>query len=65
MGSVFKLANLCKFSIDINECERDTHECHDNATCTNTIGDYNCTCNVGFSGDGFECEGEVVLLFIF
>ena len=51
--------------IDINECERDTHECDGNATCTNTIGDYNCTCNVGFNGNGSECQGEVILIFPF
>ena len=52
--------------IDIDECIRDTHECDDNASCTNTRGDYNCTCDVGYSGDGFDCEGkEVVVLFYF
>lgn len=47
--------------IDINECQWNTHECHDNASCTNTVGDYNCTCKAGFSGDGFDCQGKVNL----
>ena len=29
--------------------------CDDNAFCTNTDGGYNCTCNDGFEGDGFNC----------
>ena len=32
-----------------------THECHSDATCTNTEGFYNCTCNDGYYGDGIEC----------
>ena len=47
--------------IDINECQWNTHECHHNASCTNTVGDYNCTCKAGFSGDGFDCQGKVIL----
>ena len=45
---------------DHNECEDDP--CHINATCTNTIGSFNCTCKVGFSGSGFECEGMLILI---
>ena len=33
----------------------DTNECSDNGICSNTDGAYNCSCNVGFFGDGFEC----------
>ena len=44
------------FNADIDECLLE-NECADNATCTNTIGSYMCTCNEGFSGDGFVCEG--------
>ena len=54
------------FFIDINECDRNIHDCHDNASCTNTIGDYNCTCHIGYTGDGFDCEGTgIVFLFYY
>ena len=45
------------FLIDINECTEDTHSCDGNASCTNIIGSYNCSCNFGFEGDGLNCTG--------
>ena len=45
--------------IDENGDEDDlwmTNECHSNATCSNFAGGYNCTCEAGYRGDGFECE---------
>ena len=42
----------------IGECAKDTHNCsRDNATCTNTEGLFNCSCDPGFSGDGHNCAG--------
>ncbi|XP_035669063.1 sushi, von Willebrand factor type A, EGF and pentraxin domain-containing protein 1-like [Branchiostoma floridae] len=38
---------------DINECAR--NRCHSLATCTNTIGSFQCTCFSGYAGDGFTC----------
>jgi hypothetical protein len=47
------MTGQCK---DINECtEEDKHDCHVNATCSNTIGGHNCTCNPGFHGNGTHC----------
>ncbi|CAJ0965549.1 unnamed protein product [Ranitomeya imitator] len=40
---------------DINECETEDI-CSPIATCTNTIGNYTCTCKDGFSGDGTHCD---------
>ena len=37
---------------DIDECVLQIHDCHENATCENTAGSYNCKCNQGFTGDG-------------
>ena len=51
-------------SADINECISGSAECHDNATCTNTDGSYECTCDTGFSGDGINCTSERAILYI-
>ena len=42
---------------DIDECLEDP--CHSNATCSNTDGSYSCSCNTGYSGNGFSCTGNV------
>ena len=44
---------------DINECELETYPCHFNASCTDTDGSFNCTCNEGFEGNGFNCAGTI------
>ena len=41
---------------DLNECFLETHNCHEHADCTNSIGSFECTCNDGFSGNGTICE---------
>ena len=43
---------------DNDECMDGTHLCATNATCVNTDGGYNCTCDSGYDGDGFECSSE-------
>ena len=50
--------SLSYCSPDINECRYGTHSCDDNAECRNTPGSYTCTCNDGFSGDGFTCTAR-------
>ena len=42
-----------------------THNCNMNATCSNTIGSFSCSCNSGYSGNGFACSGMIFLLFIY
>ena len=49
---------------DIDECELDTDNCHVNATCTDVIGSFVCTCNSGFEGNGVTCTSKT-LLYIF
>ncbi|XP_015770084.1 PREDICTED: uncharacterized protein LOC107348546 isoform X2 [Acropora digitifera] len=41
---------------DIDECSSAANECHQNASCQNTKGSYNCTCKDGFEGDGKNCS---------
>ena len=36
--------------------------CDDNANCTNTDGSYNCSCNYGYKGDGFNCTGNEMII---
>ena len=38
--------------LDINECI-----CGENAECVNTEGNYSCQCDLGFTGDGYNCTG--------
>ena len=46
---------------DINECTSLTHDCHSDATCTNTEGAFTCSCNQGYTGDGRQCMGMFLL----
>lgn len=53
---------------DIDECASGTHDCHSDATCTNTGGAFNCTCKEGYNGDGRQCAGtdaNVVITILF
>ena len=55
---------------DNDECTLGSHNCHGNATCTNTDGSFTCACNVGYTGNGVTCAGmkktdiAVVSLFL-
>ena len=44
-------------SLDIDECTTNTDNCDINATCTNTVGNFTCTCNTGYTGNGLSCTG--------
>ena len=55
-----RLSNCCEFFVDIINCV-DDHGCDDNATCTDENGSYICVCDSGFTGDGFNCTGEIIL----
>ena len=41
--------------VDIDECTEKSHSCDINATCDNTDGGYDCTCNDGWNGNGSAC----------
>jgi len=42
--------------LDIDECAMNI--CSEHAACINTEGGFNCSCNIGYHGDGFNCYGE-------
>ena len=46
------------FDPDVNECVEETHDCHTNATCYNSIGSFTCSCNEGFEGNGVLCSSN-------
>ena len=48
--------------LDINECGT-VALCDPNATCTDTFGSYECSCNLGFMGNGITCEGMIFFSF--
>ena len=44
---------------DINECETGDSMCPELASCSNTVGSYECNCNTGYSDDGQQnCTGK-------
>ena len=45
------------YNLDNDECSAGVSLCHANAICTNTEGSYTCTCNTGYEGDGYNCQG--------
>ena len=50
----------CSYNLyqDVDECLEGTDNCdQDNGICTNTRGNYSCSCDVGYTGDGFSCFG--------
>ena len=52
------LPALYFLTLDDDECLDNSHICHADAVCTNTKGSYNCTCNNGYEGDGYNCSGK-------
>ena len=46
---------------DINECTDGIHTCDSNATCSDSIGTFTCTCNSGYTGDGQSCMGKCLV----
>ncbi|XP_048587787.1 neurogenic locus notch homolog protein 2-like isoform X2 [Nematostella vectensis] len=41
---------------DVDECYPGHYNCHQDATCANTIGSFACTCKPGYTGNGVSCE---------
>ena len=47
---------ICIIFLDINECS--SKPCHHNATCADNESSFVCECNVGYSGNGFNCSSK-------
>ena len=45
-------------AVDVDECTADPAPCDTNATCTNTDGSFECTCDAGYTGDGVGCTDD-------
>ena len=61
------LAKNMKYLQYTFSCTADTNECldtpcHTKANCNNTFGSFFCTCFPGYSGDGMDCNGMVILI---
>ena len=49
---------------DIDECTTEIDNCHENATCNNTFGSFECGCNVGFDGGGVKCTSKACYMLM-
>ena len=51
--------HLVPWHAGINECKIGADNCAADSTCTDMLGNFECTCNPGFSGDGIvACMSE-------
>ena len=48
-------STLTTTTIDADQCSLGTHTCHAQGTCSNTDDGFDCECNSGFLGNGFNC----------
>ena len=48
--------SIISMTEDPDQCSLGTHTCHVEATCTDTDHGFDCRCNFGFSGDGYNCD---------
>ena len=54
---------ILNFNVDINECAT-PNPCDTNAVCADDHGSFSCTCNGGYSGDGFTCQSKPSVICI-
>ena len=60
---VFSTKKAIFLIIDGMDCTLGLDDCDEQATCIDTIGSYTCSCNSGWTGNGFDCEGKYTLMF--
>ena len=49
---------------DIDECERDEHDCQPSQQCINSLGAFTCQCPDGYRKVGTECIGEIICVYL-
>ena len=49
------------YNPDIDECQSVPSVCHSDADCTDIDGSYECTCRIGYSGNGTLCTGNIFM----
>ena len=55
---VYKIQCVQTLFLDIDECERDEHNCHDDLShCEDNNGSYTCVCPLGYEWNGLMCKG--------
>ena len=58
-SSHFVMKAIVLSLLDIDECTTsEDGPCDKNATCTNAPESFICSCNEGYTGDGFKCAGK-------
>ena len=50
------------FILGSDECISGTHNCSDNAICSNLPSSYLCECMRGFTGNGTYCTGLLLVI---
>ena len=52
--------HFCLYSVDTNECQSNGGLGPCDQICTNTIGSFYCSCNIGYalSASGLSCDGK-------
>ena len=45
-------------------CQVKPAPCHPNATCERTTNSFRCKCNQAYTGDGKNCTGQLLRIFV-
>ena len=61
----FAVYNVLSMYADVDECERNEDNCHENAQCINTEGSFTCSCNTGYTGNGVNCSSKLYMVSVF
>ena len=48
---------------DMDECFLQTNNCHEDGSCINSKGSFQCQCEQGYNGSGVVCQGCLFYFF--